>query len=487
MAQLMEAPALPDDEKHKADLHSLPNELLALIFNFIQDPAAVNAIRLTCRVFERESWVPFARSFNHRVFHLTACSLQALLTLSHDPRTAPHIEHLHISTVRPSSDGLRALLLWIHRAQNQEAYVSRKLAYRPYERLHSFASLYNGSAYYSTQAHLDAADANGGASVPPSSRDTGRAAGHDRLLTPTQDRAARVRKALIEALTALRALTKITVVDDAAHADGAKIYDLRAHHETYRPLLEAIEISGAGSRLTHFNVIGDVDITALPRARTPLAPASMPQPLLPQLQELLLPVTVANAVWRARPTLSAALPRTIPAFLLGCPNLTSLAIDFPAVCQLPDCSFSAYHGFPGNVIFDPMASFHFPHLRHLEFLSLHLQRVQPLVRFLGAHAKTLTRLVLLSVMTEPPGHDAMFACFTEELNLVELVFTSNVVMRSREQVQAIDAMGLRAGLGAMELGATGVVIVEQARRFATDRVVINGTVLTSGQWVTSEA
>ena len=117
----------------KIPLHQrLPPELLTTIFDnlFILESLRPEAVRLTCRAFRDAAWPPFARLFNNRVFHLTACSLDALLELSRQPRAVPYITHLDISTVRLHGNGIENLGVWMNSWLTQK-YVNRP-AYMPY-------------------------------------------------------------------------------------------------------------------------------------------------------------------------------------------------------------------------------------------------------------------------------------------------------------------------------------------------------------------
>jgi len=105
----------------KIPLHQrLPPELLTTIFDnlFILESLRPEAVRLTCRAFRDAAWPPFARLFNNRVFHLTACSLDALLELSRQPRAVPYITHLDISTVRLHGNGIENLGVWMNSCES---------------------------------------------------------------------------------------------------------------------------------------------------------------------------------------------------------------------------------------------------------------------------------------------------------------------------------------------------------------------------------
>jgi len=81
-------------------LQKLPAELLSAIFDLLAPTSAdVHAVRLACRAFESAAWPAFARTFDHKVFHIMSASLDALLALARHEEARSYIRELNLSTV----------------------------------------------------------------------------------------------------------------------------------------------------------------------------------------------------------------------------------------------------------------------------------------------------------------------------------------------------------------------------------------------------
>ncbi len=95
-------PAQPTMRRTILDM--LPAETLSLILvKLSHDTLSINAAREVCRKFEKAAWPAFAKSFNHRIFHPTADSLQRLVDFSKNENAAPYLTKLYISTIKPTT------------------------------------------------------------------------------------------------------------------------------------------------------------------------------------------------------------------------------------------------------------------------------------------------------------------------------------------------------------------------------------------------
>ena len=111
-------PASPSPEKRRStrlELLDLPAETLTRICDQLTAAEHISTARLICSEFEKAAWPSFARSFNHRLFHPTKCSLDNLKALSRVDSMKPYFTILHISTVTLREGGEAKLNAWVEK------------------------------------------------------------------------------------------------------------------------------------------------------------------------------------------------------------------------------------------------------------------------------------------------------------------------------------------------------------------------------------